>query len=58
MAVTRECGITEYICTYCGRKVQRTRGEGRPDPGNCPRKTKDKDGKMKPHSWRINRKLF
>lgn len=58
MAVVRESGITEYICTFCGTKMQRTRGEGRPQPGNCPRKPKDKDGNMKPHTWRINRRLF
>lgn len=58
MAVKKEPGITEYICTYCGQKVQKTRGEGRPLPGNCSRKPRDKDGNMKPHTWRINRKLF
>lgn len=58
MSATREAGVTEYICSFCGRKVQRTRGEGRPQPGNCPRKPRDKDGNMKPHTWRINRRLF
>ena len=50
-------GITEYICTYCGRKEQLPRGAGRPAPGYCPRKSKDKNGNMKPHTWRINRKF-
>lgn len=58
MAVVKDCGITEYICTYCGKKVQKTRGEGRPEPGYCSRKPRNADGKMKPHTWRINRKLF
>ena len=58
MAVAKDCGITEYICTYCGKKVQKARGEGRPEPGNCPRKPKNTDGNMKPHTWRINRRLF
>lgn len=47
----------EYICTWCGTTTARTKNMGRPDPGNCPRKPKDKDGKMRPHTWRINRKL-
>ena len=47
----------EYICTYCGQKVVKLVTCGRPMPGNCPRKPKNKDGKMKPHTWRINRRL-
>lgn len=45
----------EYICTYCGRKEKRAKSSDRPQPGNCPRKPKTKEGKMQPHSWRINR---
>ena len=48
---------TEYICTYCGKKEIRPESLGRPQPGDCPRKEREKNGKMKPHSWRINRKL-
>ena len=48
----------EYICTYCGTKVSRANIAGRPQPGYCPRKPKDKNGKMKPHTWRINRKIY
>ena len=47
----------EYICTWCGAKIIRGATSGRPSPGNCPRKPKDRDGKMKPHTWRINRKI-
>lgn len=47
----------EYICTYCGQKVVRGAQMGRPMPGNCPRKPKDSAGKMKPHTWTINRKF-
>lgn len=47
----------EYICSYCGAKTVKSKSLGRPMPGNCPRKPKDKDGKMKPHSWRVNRHL-
>lgn len=49
-------GITEYICIYFGKKVKQSKGSGRPEPGYCPRKPKDKDGRMKPHTWRVNRK--
>ncbi|MBQ3545367.1 MAG: hypothetical protein IJA34_10350 [Lachnospiraceae bacterium] len=42
----------EYICTYCGQKVVRSRLIGRPAPGKCIRKQGDK-----PHSWRQNRIL-
>lgn len=56
MAIVGFDGITEYICTYCGKKVRQTKGEGRPDPGYCPRKPRDKSGQMKPHTWRINRR--
>lgn len=48
--------ITEYICTWCGKKVRQGRGEGRPMPGNCPRKPTDKNGNMKPHTWKVNKK--
>ena len=34
--------ITEYICTWCGKKVKRAKGEGRPEPGYCPRKPKSR----------------
>ena len=47
----------EYICSYCGTKTIRSETTGRPSPGNCPRKPRGSDGKMKPHSWRINRHL-
>ena len=46
---------TEYICSYCGKKE--VKSIGRPAPGNCPRKVKNRDGSSKPHSWVINRKL-
>ena len=48
----------EYICSYCGRKVMQGVMSGRPTPGYCPRKTKNADGSMKPHSWRVNRKFY
>lgn len=47
----------EYMCTWCGHKVIRSTISGRPMPGNCPRKPKDSNGKMRPHTWRINRKI-
>lgn len=55
MPIVNRYKYTEYICTYCGKRERQTGMQGRPAPGNCPRKPKDKDGKMKPHTWRINR---
>lgn len=57
MAPTKPAVITEYICTWCGKKAKRTKGEGRPEPGRCPRKPPNRDGQMKPHTWTINRKI-
>lgn len=39
-----------------GKKVKRTKGEGCSEPEHYPRKPKNKDGQMKPHTWTINRK--
>lgn len=47
----------EYLCTWCGRKIIIASRYGRPEPGNCPRKPRNTDGKMKPHTWAVNRKL-
>ena len=47
----------QYICTYCGKLENRSVYSGRPMPGNCPRKERTSDGKMRPHTWRINRKI-
>lgn len=58
MPIKDDARITEYICTWCGKKVKQAKGEGRPAPGNCPRKPADKEGHMKPHTWRINRKFI
>lgn len=41
--------VKKWMCTYCGARTT-TLGT-RPSPGNCPRKQKTKDGKMKPHTW-------
>jgi len=47
----------EYICTWCGQKVVTFTSNGRPQPGYCPRKPRDRDGKMKPHTWTINKRM-
>lgn len=47
--------VTEWKCTWCG--TTKLCSIGRPNPGNCPRKGKTKDGKPKPHTWVINRKI-
>lgn len=41
----------EYMCSVCGTRTIRSENEGRPSPGICPKKPKDKNGKGKPHSW-------
>lgn len=46
----------EYMCTYCGTKATRSLKAGRPLPGSCTRKPKNKDGHYKPHTWTISRK--
>ena len=56
MDIKNKPKATEYICVYCGRRVLQGPMSGRPSPGNCPRKQKNSDGTMKPHTWRINRK--
>ena len=47
----------EYMCSYCGKKVMCPTTYGRPQPGECPRKTRLPNGKMRPHTWVISRKL-
>ena len=47
----------EYKCSYCGAVTTRAAYAGRPTPGNCIKKGRDKKGLFtKPHSWVINRK--
>lgn len=50
-------GHIEYMCTWCGKREMRSVVSGRPFPGNCPRKPKDANGKMKPHTWRVNKRF-
>jgi hypothetical protein len=40
--------LQQWQCTYCG---QRQGNSTRPQPGNCIKKGKTKDGKWKPHTW-------
>ena len=42
----------EYQCTWCGKRVTKVDGKGRPEPGKCPRKQGDK-----PHTWVISKKF-
>ena len=46
-----------YKCTWCGKTVMYPIYHGRPDPGNCPRKPTMSNGKMKPHTWTISKKM-
>ena len=49
--------FVQYKCTYCGTTVTRAANTGRPNPRECVRKGKKRDGKYKPHSWVINKKM-
>lgn len=42
----------EYMCMYCGKKVSKSIKMGELQPGTCPRQ-----GKNKPHIWKINREI-
>ena len=42
--------LVKWQCTYCGTQTSQSQGI-RPQPGNCMRKPKTKDGKYKPHTW-------
>ena len=44
--------MTEFMCTYCGKKEQKSMQAGRPQPGKCPRKPGNQ-----PHSWVVNRTM-
>lgn len=48
----------EYMCRWCGTKTLKSVLAGRPLPGNCPRRPKNRMGKSQPHSWVINRKFY
>lgn len=41
-------GMNRWKCTWCGTSQYSAH---RPSPGNCPRKERTRDGKMKPHTW-------
>jgi hypothetical protein len=46
MKMSAGSSMQQWMCTVCGKKIQKSKTSGRPDPGICPRK----EGK-KPHSW-------
>lgn len=48
---------TVYMCSWCGKTEIRSASMGRPQPGNCPRKAKDRNGNFKPHTWVISKKM-
>ena len=47
--------VVQYMCSYCGKIT--TTNNGRPLPGECPRKTRLPNGKMRPHTWVVKQKL-
>ncbi len=54
----RKVSSIDYMCTWCGTHSLRTVHQGRPLPGNCPRKSKMRNGMSKPHTWVINKKFY
>ncbi len=42
----------EYMCRYCGKKAKKAQNQGRPEPGNCPKRSGSS-----PHSWIVNRRI-
>ena len=50
-------GFDKFGECYFGRTEMRTKFQGRPMPGYCPRRGNMKDGKPLPHRWVINRKI-
>ena len=40
--------MQHWVCTYCGRRLTTS---GRPLPGICVKKGKNRAGMPKPHSW-------
>jgi len=43
----------EYMCSVCGKKEQKRKEYGRPDPGTCPRAKSSN----RPHRWVKNREI-
>ena len=41
----------KWVCKYCGTGTTRTVTMGKPRPGNCSSRGKDKNGKTQPHMW-------
>lgn len=42
--------MVDWMCTKCGKKTRRTKSQGRPDPGKCPKNSE------KNHSWVVNKR--
>lgn len=57
MAIVKVAEKIEYMCSYCGIKITRSKSMGRPEPGKCARKPRNSAGQMRPHTWVINRKF-
>ena len=57
MGTVKKFVNVEYMCRWCGGKSVRPRTAGRPLPGNCSRRPRNRLGKPQPHSWVINRKF-
>ena len=49
--------FVEYMCKYCGKRETKSDWAGRPWPGECPRKQRTKDNKLRPHTWVVNRRI-
>jgi len=57
MAIGKKIPNVEYMCRWCGARITKLSTSGRPQPGNCPRRPKNRMGKPQPHSWVINRRF-
>ena len=49
---------TIYMCSWCGATQLRAAYQGRPEPGNCPRKPPMRNGNPKPHTWVVHIAVF
>ena len=57
MATVKKFVNVEYMCRYCGARVVKPQTAGRPLPGSCSRRPKNRMGKYQPHSWTISRRF-
>ena len=57
MSAIKKIINVEYMCRYCGARTVKPQHGGRPLPGNCPRRPRNRMGQPQPHSWALSRKF-